>query len=109
MRSNWAAAVVAIEPVAVFTSEARAHRLLRVAGISFAVSGMMIIGAMIVGLTLEAALKPVRRRTRKRSYGTKRISLRWRGSIKSRAPSKRKSANPMLMLSRPSAGSGAVQ
>jgi hypothetical protein len=35
---------------------ARGHRLVRVAGITFAVSGITIAATMVVGLTLEGAL-----------------------------------------------------
>ena len=55
-RTEWETTIVAIEPAAVHRSEARDHRLLRLAGITFAVSGITITIAMIVGLSLEGAL-----------------------------------------------------
>ena len=55
-RSDWGATVVAIRPAVVSGGGARGHRLLRVAGITFAVCGVTIAATMIVGLMVEGAL-----------------------------------------------------
>jgi hypothetical protein len=55
-RTDWGATIVAIKPAVASGSGARGHRLLRVAGITFAVSGITIAALMIVGLTLEGAV-----------------------------------------------------
>lgn len=55
-RTGWGATIVAIKPAVVHRGEARGHRLLRVAGITFAVSGVTITVAMVIGLSLEGAL-----------------------------------------------------
>ena len=55
-RTAWGATIVAIKPIVASGSGARGHRLLRVACITFAVSGITIAAMMIAGLTLEGAL-----------------------------------------------------
>jgi hypothetical protein len=55
-RTDWGATIVAIQPAVSSGRGARGHRLLLVAGITFAVSGITIAATMIVGLTLEGAL-----------------------------------------------------
>lgn len=55
-RTDWGATIVAIESARFPGSGMRGHRLLRVASITFAVSGITIATTMIVGLTLEGAL-----------------------------------------------------
>jgi hypothetical protein len=49
-RTDWGATIVAIEPAAVSGGITRGHRLLRVAGITVAVSGVTIATMMIAGL-----------------------------------------------------------
>ncbi|MFO7572411.1 MAG: hypothetical protein R6W48_07410 [Gaiellaceae bacterium] len=55
-RTDWGATIVAIEPAVVRGREARDRRLLRVAGITFAVSGLTITTMMVIGLSLEGGL-----------------------------------------------------
>ena len=55
-RTDWGATIVAIQPAVMSGRRARGHRLVRVAGITFAVSGITIAATMIIGLTLEGAL-----------------------------------------------------
>lgn len=55
-RTDWGATIVGIRPAVMSGRRASGHRLLRVAGITFAVSGITIAATMIVGLTLEGAL-----------------------------------------------------
>ena len=49
-QTDWGATIVAIRP------HTGGQRLLRITGITFAVSGITITVAMIIGLTLEGAL-----------------------------------------------------
>ena len=55
-RTDWGATIVWINSGGVPGKRARGHRLLRVAGVTFAVSGVTIATLMIVGLTLDGAL-----------------------------------------------------
>jgi hypothetical protein len=55
-RTDWEATIVSINRGRSPGKRARGHRLLRVAGVTFAVSGVTIATLMIVGLTLEGAL-----------------------------------------------------
>ena len=56
-RTDWGATIVAIKPaVGQHGGETRGHRLVRVAGITFVVSGIPITIAMMIGLSLEGAL-----------------------------------------------------
>ena len=55
-RTDWGATIVAVKPAVVHREEARGHRLVRVAGITFVVSGIAITIAMAIGLRLEGAL-----------------------------------------------------
>ena len=55
-RTDWEATIVAIKPAFAHRGEARVHRLLRVASITFVVSGVAIAIAMAIGLRLEGAL-----------------------------------------------------
>ena len=55
-RTDWGATIVLINQVGVPEKRARGLRLLRVTGVTFAVSGVTIATLMIVGLTLDGAL-----------------------------------------------------
>jgi hypothetical protein len=51
--TTWSATLVWVRPEA---DQGSARRLLAVAGVTFAVSGLTIAAAMIIGLSLEGAL-----------------------------------------------------
>jgi hypothetical protein len=55
-RTEWGGTIVWMDPSGVPGQRATGHRLLRVAGVTFAVSGVTIATLMIVGLTLDGAL-----------------------------------------------------
>jgi hypothetical protein len=55
-RTSWGATIVEIRPSVALSQDAEGHRLLRVAGVTFGVSGITITVAMIIGLSLEGAL-----------------------------------------------------
>jgi hypothetical protein len=55
-RTDWGATIVAIEPAVARGRERRDRRLLRVAGITFTVSGLAIAAMMVIGLSLEGGL-----------------------------------------------------
>ena len=55
-RTDWGATIVAIKPAVAHRGEAGGHRLMRVASITFAVSGITITIAMMIGLSIEGAL-----------------------------------------------------
>jgi hypothetical protein len=55
-RTDWAATIVGIERAVDHRHRTSARRMLRVAGITFAVAGSTIMTIMIIGLSLEGAL-----------------------------------------------------
>lgn len=57
-RTDWAVGIVAIERAVAHGQKPRGRRLVRVASVTFAVSGITIAATMIIGLSLEGALGP---------------------------------------------------
>ena len=55
-RTDWGATIVSIKAARVPEPRSAGGRLLRVAGITFAASGITIAGMMVIGLSLEGAL-----------------------------------------------------